>query len=84
MEFDFRETPEGDSLSRILTGLTGLSTGEILTVLLPGDPESIIASIRTIHGTSYDMTKLRWGTKDIPWVFHAKKSLRPSAYTPQS
>ena len=78
MEIDLRETPEGDRLSRVLDGISGLGTKEVLTVLLSEDPQPIIDSVVDVHGTSFDLTKQRWGTADLPWLLHAKRSMKPS------
>ncbi len=79
MEIDFRTDPGEERLSRTLEAVERLRRGEVLTLLLPDDPEPLMDSLREIHGASLDLARLRWSTKEIPWILHVKRSLAPSA-----
>jgi uncharacterized protein (DUF2249 family) len=80
MEIDIREVPEGDRLSKLLDAVSGLGQKEVLTLLCEEDPAPLMDSIKDIHGDSVDIQKMRWGRKDLLWMFHVKRSLKPSAY----
>ncbi len=82
MEIDCREVPEGEWVDRALAAFAELDRTEVLTLLCPEDPESVMASMRNVLGDGADVQKLRWGLKDLAWVMHAKKSLQPSSYQP--
>ncbi|MHC4471435.1 MAG: DUF2249 domain-containing protein [Planctomycetota bacterium] len=83
MEIDIREIPEGERLSRLLDAISDLGKKEVLTLLSEEDPAPLMDSIRSVHGDSLDLQKMRWGRKDLPWMFHVKRSLKPSAYQPE-
>ena len=80
MEIDIREIPEGDRLSQVLDAMGKLGRGEVLSLLCEEDPASLLDSVKDVHGTAYDLQKMRWGREELPWLLHVKESLKPSAY----
>ena len=83
MEIDIRQIPEGDRLSKVLDAAGELPPKEVLTLLMEEDPAGLIDSMKATLGDRIDVQMIRWGIKDLPWVVHVKKSLRPSAYQPE-
>jgi len=83
MEIDIREVPEGERLSRLLDAISELGKKEVLTLLCEEDPAPLMDSVRGVHGDALDIQRMRWGRADLPWVFHVKQSLKPSAFQPE-
>ncbi len=83
MEIDIREVPDGDRLDRVLQAIENLGKTEVLTVFAEEDPAPLASAVKRIHGDSVDLMKARWGSKELAWVMHAKKSRMQSAYEPQ-
>lgn len=80
MEIDVREVPEAQHLDKVLSSFPHLKRGEILTLLCPDDPETLVVAAGKVLGDTADLQKMRWGIKGQPWILHIKRSLKPSAY----
>jgi uncharacterized protein (DUF2249 family) len=83
MEIDIRQIPEGERLSHALAAVEGLSPKEVLTLLMEDDDSGLVDSLASVLGRKYDIQRIRWGVKDLPWVVHVKKALKPSSYHPE-
>ena len=63
--------------------ISSIGRKDVLSFLCEQDPTPLMDSIRDVHGSSYDLQKMRWGRADLMWVLHVKESLKPSAYQPE-
>lgn len=83
MELDIRQIPPGDRLERALDATRKLGPREVLTLLADEDAPGLADSLKTVLDSRFDIQPMRWGVKDLPFVIHLKKSLKPSAYHPE-
>jgi uncharacterized protein (DUF2249 family) len=83
MEIDFRETPVEGRNEKVHAAVSELKPTEVLTLLLPEPPDPIVESLKNVFPDQLDIQPVRWGLKDLPWILHVKKSLKPSAYHPE-
>lgn len=83
MEIDIREVPEGERLGKVISAVTELPFGDVLTLITAEDPQPIADDVGKTFGEDVDIQRLRWGGKSITWRLFLKKSRMPSAYHPE-
>ena len=83
MEIDIREVPEGERLGKVISAVTKLPFGDVLTLITAEDPQPIADDVEKTFGEDVDIQRLRWAGKSITWRLHLKKSRMPSAYQPE-